>query len=264
MRMRVSLLRDQSIIEKLEREEVKYQAEKRAKEAAAKVFTPHQADGGEEAETNTQPADAQTSSANFSSSSPQSDTKIKHPTAVSTAPAKLRIRPLSDAKAIDRGANFISELFLFSVAGGLILFEALRAKRKEQSRRDTVKERLELLEERNRQDEERINQLEQIVWKLQGGKEEERKRFVSSPLWQESPSRRSSWTSWLPWGEAQNQSEEEKETVEEKKAKDSLMEKPKLKLEIPKENESKVHLQATSIAKKTDPLASNASKVKKE
>lgn len=38
-------------------------------------------------------------------------------------PHHYRIRPLSESKAIESGANFISESFLFLVAGGLILFE---------------------------------------------------------------------------------------------------------------------------------------------
>lgn len=57
------------------------------------------------------------------------------------------IKPLSEAKAIDSGATFISEGFLFLVAGGLILFEQLRGKRKDNARRDEVKERLDSLEE---------------------------------------------------------------------------------------------------------------------
>ncbi|RPA88158.1 hypothetical protein BJ508DRAFT_410032 [Ascobolus immersus RN42] len=260
MRMRVSLLRDQTIIDKLEQEERKHQAEKRAKEAAAKVFTPLQADGGEDGEPTPQPSDAKTSPTNT-----YGDTKIRHPASPLSAPSKLRIRPLSEAKAIDRGANFISELFLFSVAGGLILFESLRAKRKEQDRRDTVKERLELLEERKRQDEERINRLEQIVWKLQGGREEDRKEFVSSPLWEEGPSRRFSWTSWLPWGATPTEKSEEeavKTTVVEK-VKESPTEKPNLKLEIPKDVQSKAALQTASVEKKVE-VAPDASKIKKE
>lgn len=58
-----------------------------------------------------------------------------------------RIRPLSEAKAIDSGANFISEAFLFCVAGGLILFEAFRSRRKEATRQRGVEDRLKDLEE---------------------------------------------------------------------------------------------------------------------
>ncbi|EEH41577.2 OPA3 domain-containing protein [Paracoccidioides lutzii Pb01] len=62
-------------------------------------------------------------------------------------PPPLRIRPLSEAKAIDSGATFISETFLFIVAGSLIVFEALRSRRKETSRREDVADRLADLEE---------------------------------------------------------------------------------------------------------------------
>ncbi|RMZ87623.1 hypothetical protein DV736_g5150, partial [Chaetothyriales sp. CBS 134916] len=57
-----------------------------------------------------------------------------------------RIRPLSEAKAIESGANFISETFLFSVAAGLILVESWRSRKKESTRRDGVAERLADLE----------------------------------------------------------------------------------------------------------------------
>lgn len=50
----------------------------------------------------------------------------------------IRIRPLNDTKAIETGANFLSEGFIFSVAGSLILFESLRARNKEIARRESV------------------------------------------------------------------------------------------------------------------------------
>ncbi|KAI5479308.1 optic atrophy 3-like family protein [Pseudohyphozyma bogoriensis] len=53
------------------------------------------------------------------------------------------IRPLNDNKAIDAGANFISESFLFVFAASLIMGETWRSSRKEQGRRDLVKETLE-------------------------------------------------------------------------------------------------------------------------
>lgn len=55
---------------------------------------------------------------------------------------KPHIRPLSEAKAIESGAVFLSETFLFLVAGGLIVFETMRARRKESSRREDVEGRL--------------------------------------------------------------------------------------------------------------------------
>lgn len=61
---------------------------------------------------------------------------------------KRRVRPLSEAKAIDSGATFLSEAFLFGVAGGLIIFENWRGKRKEEVRRRDVEGRLAELEAR--------------------------------------------------------------------------------------------------------------------
>ena len=61
-------------------------------------------------------------------------------------PPKPRIRPLSEAKAIDSGANFISEAFLFSVGLSLIIFESWRSRRKESSRREDVAGRIGELE----------------------------------------------------------------------------------------------------------------------
>ncbi|KAL5001687.1 optic atrophy 3 protein-domain-containing protein [Aspergillus recurvatus] len=60
---------------------------------------------------------------------------------------KPHIRPLSESKAIESGATFISETFLFLVAGSLILFESWRSRRKENTRRDDVASRLNELEE---------------------------------------------------------------------------------------------------------------------
>ncbi|KAI5306264.1 hypothetical protein KEM56_001640 [Ascosphaera pollenicola] len=63
-----------------------------------------------------------------------------------SAAAPPRIRPLSEAKAIDSGATFLSEAFLFLVGAGLILFESFRARRKESRRRNDVDDRIRDLE----------------------------------------------------------------------------------------------------------------------
>lgn len=60
---------------------------------------------------------------------------------------KPHIRPLSESKAIESGATFISESFLFIVAGGLIVYESWRSRRKETTRRADVESRLIELEE---------------------------------------------------------------------------------------------------------------------
>lgn len=61
-------------------------------------------------------------------------------------PHHYRIRPLSESKAIESGANFLSESFLFLVAGGLIVFESWRSRNKESTRREGVEDRLNALE----------------------------------------------------------------------------------------------------------------------
>ncbi|KAF2482530.1 optic atrophy 3 protein-domain-containing protein [Neohortaea acidophila] len=60
---------------------------------------------------------------------------------------RIKIRPLSDARAIELGANFFSETFIFMVAVGLLLAENFRSSRKASSRRDEIQERLDTLEE---------------------------------------------------------------------------------------------------------------------
>ena len=80
--------------------------------------------------------------------------------------AKPHIRPLSEAKAIDSGANFISETFIFSVGLGLILFENWRSRRKEQTRRNDVADKLAELEERDQAKEKALEALEHEVTDL--------------------------------------------------------------------------------------------------
>jgi hypothetical protein len=122
-----------------------------------------------------------------------------------------RIRPLTEAKAIDSGANFISEAFLFCVAGGLLVFEAFRSRRKEATRQRGVEERLgdleeevsgiegerethregiearreleervQNLEEEKRRDEERIDRLEKYILKTEGDLPE--RKLEDSPM----------------------------------------------------------------------------------
>ena len=51
---------------------------------------------------------------------------------------RVKIRPLSDARAIELGANFFSEAFIFLVAVALLLAENYRSSRKSSQRRDEV------------------------------------------------------------------------------------------------------------------------------
>ncbi|KAG9948996.1 hypothetical protein KCU85_g4633, partial [Aureobasidium melanogenum] len=64
---------------------------------------------------------------------------------------KPRIRPLSETRAIELGANFLSESFIFGVAVGLLVWDQWRSRRKESTRREGVEDRLDALEEHSRQ-----------------------------------------------------------------------------------------------------------------
>lgn len=185
MRLRLGILRDSAAIEKAdqaEREWHKKEAAKRLREREAK-------------------RSAATSPSSSNLPLPPRSV-VHHITGGEAAAARAgkelskkppRIRPLSESKAIENGANFISEFFLFTVAGGLILFEQIRSRRKEASRRDMVADRLEELEERNLADEERLKRLEEQTregedrvlrleeenWRLKGGKGEFPGRKIS-------------------------------------------------------------------------------------
>ena len=62
---------------------------------------------------------------------------------------KPKIRPLTEAKAIDLGANFVSETFLLAVGIALVLFENARKGRQETIRREDVADQIEELQRMN-------------------------------------------------------------------------------------------------------------------
>lgn len=61
--------------------------------------------------------------------------------------AAIRRRPLSEAKAIEMGANFVAEAFVFAVGISVIIFEQWRQRRKARSQRDDIREDVEELRE---------------------------------------------------------------------------------------------------------------------
>ncbi|KAE9408866.1 OPA3-domain-containing protein [Gymnopus androsaceus JB14] len=79
------------------------------------------------------------------------------------------VRPLSETKAIDSGANALAEGFLFFVATGLILGETYRTSRNQSKRRDDVDEKLEGLESK-------VSELKGEIGEWQNRWEEERQR----------------------------------------------------------------------------------------
>ena len=82
-------------------------------------------------------------------------------------PKPPAIRPLSDARAIELGANFIAEGFIFAVAVGLLVFERWWSRRKENKKDEHVVERLQALEEQK----ETISYLEAEVARLRAQNE---------------------------------------------------------------------------------------------
>jgi optic atrophy 3 protein len=125
MRWRIGLLQDAAAIERQSQRDAAREIAKRHKHEAPTAKTEAQTKADEAAATKTKD----------SSEAP----KQKKP--------EPKIRPLSEAKAVESGANFISETFLFGVAAGLIFFESWRSRRKESARRDDVADRLNDLEE---------------------------------------------------------------------------------------------------------------------
>lgn len=144
MRLRLGLLQDTATIEK--------QAARAAAEAQAKKH---------KLEVPTVKTEAQTKAdeANAARDKEKGIEKVK----VSSKP---KIRPLSEAKAIDSGATFVSEGFLLLVGISLILFENWRSKRKETSRREDVAERISELEESEKLSRKALVELEKEILRL--------------------------------------------------------------------------------------------------
>lgn len=143
MRWRIGLLQDAATLEKqAARDAAKKEAERR------------------KAQIPTVKTEAQTKAEEVQASKEKAtEEKDKHS-------PKPKIKPLSETKAIETGANFISETFLFGVAAGLIMFESWRSGRKERNRRDQVAEQLGDLEEENKAARQALIQLEREVLRL--------------------------------------------------------------------------------------------------
>lgn len=60
---------------------------------------------------------------------------------------KIKVRPLNDTKAIEQGANFLSELFIFSVAGGLIFYESYRSRKKAADEKESLADDISTLQD---------------------------------------------------------------------------------------------------------------------
>ncbi|KAG8527175.1 uncharacterized protein KY384_008605 [Bacidia gigantensis] len=130
MRFRLGLLQDQATIDKqLAREAAESQAKKHKHEAPT-VRT--------EAQTIADQAAAKNKEKNVEKAEKAEKEKKKQ---------KPKIRPLSEAKAIDSGANFVSETFLLIVAVGCVIGERWYSSKKDTARREDVGKRIEELEQ---------------------------------------------------------------------------------------------------------------------
>ncbi|KAK7545595.1 optic atrophy 3 protein-domain-containing protein [Phyllosticta citricarpa] len=128
VRWRVGLLQDPVVIEKQVQRELKEAEAKRRAAQGQTVKTEAESKADEEA---------------------LKKTKEQLVKAKSSRP--IKVRPLSEAKAIDMGATFISETFMFLVAGAVIVFEQWRSRKKASGRRDEVDDKLEELQSQNQE-----------------------------------------------------------------------------------------------------------------
>jgi optic atrophy 3 protein len=167
MRLKLGLLRDTAAIEE--------RAAKEAAEAAARRHRSKVPTAKTEAEIQAEKAETE-------------EAKKKAIEEVKAKPLP-RIRPLSESKAIDSGANFISETFLFLVAGGLIVFESWRSRRKETSRRSDVQDRLVELEESEKAARRALGILEKELLELKAQQSKlpakHMKRILPQEVWEE-------------------------------------------------------------------------------
>lgn len=119
------------------------------------------------------------------------EAKAKAAAEEAAKPHHYRIRPLSESKAIESGANFISESFLFLVAGGLILFESWRSRNKESTRREGVEGRLADLEQSEKAAREALVALEKELLQLRAKHGDlpklSTKRILSPEIYEQDP-----------------------------------------------------------------------------
>ena len=187
MRFKLGILQDHAAIEKqTAREAAEHQAKKNKLEAPT-VKT--------EAQTKADEAAA--------AKEKEKGTEKSKPSSSS----KPRIRPLSEAKAIDAGANFVSESFLLLIGIGLILFENWRRGEKETSRREDVNEKIRELEGSEKSARKALVELEREILRLRGDNAKDapsKKRILPKEVWEleekeEKADEKQSpgWMSWI-------------------------------------------------------------------
>ncbi|KAL9116905.1 MAG: hypothetical protein Q9187_006564 [Circinaria calcarea] len=199
MRLRLGLLQNPEAIEK--------QIAREAAEAAAKK---------QKSEIPTVKTQAQAEADEISATKEMEKTTEK---TKSTA-SKPRIRPLSEAKAIDSGANFISETFLFGVGLSLIIFERYWSKRKEAARREDVNDELNELKAEKKATRQALIALEREVLRLRekGAKTTDKKHILPKEILEsldvdEETEEPQTWLSWIKGFGRRNKSDPNPDTV---------------------------------------------------
>lgn len=159
VRWRVGLLQDPVVIEKQIQRELKEAEAKRRAAQGPTVKTEAETKADEEALK-----------------------KTKEQLVKEKSSRPVKVRPLSENKAIDMGATFISETFMFLVAGAVIVFEQWRSRRKASGRRDEVDEKIEELQSKNQELENELHSLKtQIAAVLPGNIAGEKKAVAAEP-----------------------------------------------------------------------------------
>lgn len=187
MRFRLGLLQDSATLEK--------QANREAAEALAKKHR-HEAP--------TVKTEAQTKADEVAETKAKERGSEKPKEALSKKP---KIRPLSEAKAIDSGANFVSETFLLAVGIALILGENWRKGRQETSRREDVADRIKELEDYEKHARRGLVEMEKEILRLrakQGLLPTKQARILPREVWEleekeggEEQKEEQSWLSWI-------------------------------------------------------------------
>lgn len=198
MRWRIGLLQDAAAIERQSQRDAARELAKRHKHEAPTVKT--------EAQTKADEA-AVEKAAKEAAETPKPK---KH---------EPKIRPLSEPKAIESGANFISEAFLFGVAASLIFFESWRSRRKDAARRDDVADRLNDLEESENAARTALVELEREVLRLRAKHNlDTSKRILPKEVYEPKDEDEEISRGWL----ARIASFMSRDTADAKEAKDAL------------------------------------------
>ncbi|MCJ1464032.1 hypothetical protein MMC07_002642 [Pseudocyphellaria aurata] len=195
MRLRLGLLQDSTSIEK--------QVAREAAEAQAKKH---------KLEIPTVKTEAQTKADEAAAirAKEKGHDKVKVP-----ATLKPKIRPLSESKAIDSGATFVSEGFLFLVGISLILFENWRSRRKETTRREDVADRISELEESEKSAKRALVELEKEILRLRaknGMESRPGQRILPKDMWEseegEEQEKAATSRGWFSWIRGQSQAQD--------------------------------------------------------